>query len=36
MMLPLGIVLPPGYRIMVALRTAVAAGWKFTGVGGKF
>lgn len=30
------IVLPPGYKIIVVIATAVAAGWVFTGVGGKY
>lgn len=33
---PLGIMLPPGYKLMVALGSAVSSGWNFTGVGGKF
>jgi hypothetical protein len=33
---PIGFALPPGYKINVALGTAVSAGWHFTGVGGKY
>lgn len=33
---PVGIMLPPGYKILITLGTAVAAGWTFIGVGGKF
>lgn len=32
----LNVALPPGYKINVALGTAVAAGWAFTGVGGDY
>lgn len=32
----LGIALPPGYRILCTIGTAVAAGYKVTAVGGKF
>lgn len=34
--LPLGIGLPPGYRIYITLATAVAAGWQFTAVAGDY
>lgn len=33
---PLGLALPPGYRIYVTLGTAVAAGFDVTGIGGKY
>ena len=33
---PLNIALPPGYRILVGLGTAVAAGWSVTAFGGKY
>ena len=36
MSLPVNVYLPPGYRVYVTIATAVAAGWKFTGVGGKY
>lgn len=34
--IPLSIPLPPGYKLLVALGTAVAAGWQFSVVGGKY
>lgn len=30
------LVLPKGYKVNVVLGTAVAAGWQFTGIGGKY
>ena len=33
---PFFIALPPGFRIYVGLGTAVAAGWFFTPIGGKY
>lgn len=33
---PLALALPPGYKINVALGTAVAAGWQASVVGGKY
>lgn len=33
---PLNIALPPGYRLYVLLGTAVAAGWTFGVIGGKY
>ena len=33
---PLGFALPPGFRIYVGLATAVAAGWAFTPIAGKY
>lgn len=33
---PVNIALPPGYKINVAIGTAVAAGWEFCGVGGAY
>lgn len=32
----LGFALPPGFRIYVGLATAVAAGWAFTPIAGKY
>jgi hypothetical protein len=34
--LPLGIALPPGYRLTVTLGTAVAAGYYISTIGGKY
>lgn len=34
--LNLNIPIPPGYRLMVALGTAQAAGWAFTAIGGDY
>lgn len=34
--LPLNIAIPAGYRIYIALATAVAAGWEFTTFGGDY
>ena len=33
---PMNLALPPGYRILVGLGTAVAAGWSVTAIGGKY
>ena len=33
---PMGFALPPGFRIYVALATAVAAGWVVTPIGGEY
>lgn len=33
---PLGLSLPPGYKINITLGQAVAAGWRFAGIGGKY
>lgn len=33
---PLNIALPAGYKINVTMGTAVAAGWNFTVIGGKY
>lgn len=33
---PMNFALPPGFRIVVGLGTAVAAGWKVTPVAGKY
>jgi hypothetical protein len=33
---PLNIALPAGYRLYVLLGTAVAAGWTFGVIGGKY
>jgi hypothetical protein len=34
--IPINIALPPGYRLLVTVATAVAAGWTFTADGGKY
>lgn len=34
--IPMNIALPPGYRVYITIATAVANGWAFTGVGGKY
>lgn len=34
--LNLNIPIPPGYRIMIAIGTAQAAGWAFTAIGGDY
>jgi hypothetical protein len=34
--IPMDIVLPAGWRVLVCLGTTVSAGWQFTGVGGKY
>lgn len=34
--IPLNLVLPPGYKVIVTLGTTVAAGWQITGVGGDY
>lgn len=36
MRIPVNMTLPPGYKLNVVLGTAVAAGWQFTAVGGKY
>lgn len=33
---PLRLALPAGYTVLIAIGTAVAAGWAFTGVGGDY
>lgn len=33
---PVNVALPPNYKIIVTIATAVAAGWEFTGVGGSY
>lgn len=33
---PMNLALPPGYRVLVGLGTACAAGWQICGIGGKF
>lgn len=34
--IPMNIQLPPGYKVYITIATAVANGWNFTGVGGKY
>ncbi len=34
--IPIGIALPPGFKLNCTIGTTVAAGWALTGVGGKY